>query len=153
VFLQTRNVFEADVPLSVEGAGSPSNTMWPGPRPTLHEVASWSIQRLATTHQHYRQTLPASVNPKLYLGADVPLSVGELVAHLTQCGLGWGLPPYQVAPRSIQPFGHRIDRQTDNSPIKSDSTGRIVLQTVAQKFCKDCMWATFCIWLSCDPRS
>jgi len=24
--------------------GSPSNTMWPGPRPTLYQVASWSIQ-------------------------------------------------------------------------------------------------------------
>jgi len=25
---------------------------------------------------------------------------------LAQCGLGWGLPPYQVASWSIQPFGH-----------------------------------------------
>jgi len=26
--------------------------------------------------------------------------------HVTQCGLGWGLPSYQVASWSIQPFGH-----------------------------------------------
>jgi len=31
---------------------------------------------------------------------------GELGAHLTQCGLGWGPPPYQVASWSIQPFGN-----------------------------------------------
>jgi len=29
----------------------------------------------------------------------------ELAPHLTQCGLGWGLPLYQVASWSIQPFG------------------------------------------------
>ena len=31
---------------------------------------------------------------------------GELGPHLIQCGLGRGLPPYQVASWSIQPFGH-----------------------------------------------
>jgi len=30
----------------------------------------------------------------------------ELCHHLTQCGLGWGLLPYQVASSSIQPFDH-----------------------------------------------
>jgi len=30
-------------------------------------------------------------------GGAVPLSMGELGPHLTQCGLGRGLPPYQVA--------------------------------------------------------
>jgi len=29
--------------------------------------------------------------------------------HLTQCRLGRGLPPYQVAFWSIQPFGHNSD--------------------------------------------
>jgi len=38
------------------------------------------------------------------LGA-VPL-LGELDPHITQCGLGRGLPPYQVASWSIQRFGH-----------------------------------------------
>jgi len=31
---------------------------------------------------------------------------GTLGHHLTQCGLGWGLPLYQVASWFIQPFGH-----------------------------------------------
>ena len=31
------------------------------------------------------------------VGAAVPLSVGELGPHLTQCGLGRTLPAYQVA--------------------------------------------------------
>jgi len=31
---------------------------------------------------------------------------GELCPHVTQCGLGLGLLPYQVASWSIQPFGH-----------------------------------------------
>ena len=39
-------------------------------------------------------------------GPAVSLSVGELGPHLTQCRLGRGLPPYQVASWSIQPFGH-----------------------------------------------
>jgi len=30
------------------------------------------------------------------VGAAVPLSLGELGLHLTQCRLGRGLPPYQV---------------------------------------------------------
>jgi len=30
-------------------------------------------------------------------GADVPLSVRELGPNLTQCRLGRGLPPYEVA--------------------------------------------------------
>jgi len=31
---------------------------------------------------------------------------GKLRPHLKQCGLGWGLPPYQVVSWSIQLFGH-----------------------------------------------
>jgi len=31
---------------------------------------------------------------------------GELGPHVTQCRLGHGLPPYQVASWSYQPFGH-----------------------------------------------
>jgi len=66
-------------------AGSPSNTMSPGPRPTstpsgiLIHPAVWPQQTWAENW-----------------GA-VPLSEGELGPHLTQCGLGQGLPPYQVA--------------------------------------------------------
>ena len=35
----------------------------------------------------------------------LPLFRGELGPHLTQCRLGRGLPHYQVASLSIQPFG------------------------------------------------
>jgi len=41
--------------------------------------------------------------------AHLPVSChlwGELGSHLAQCGLGWGLPPYQVASWCIQPFRH-----------------------------------------------
>jgi len=66
-----------------------------------------------------------------------PFWEGQLAPHLTHCGLGWGLPLYQVSSWSIQPFGHNTptsqtgqkDRQTGQW---SDSTGRTVLQTTAQ---------------------
>ena len=61
-----------------------------------------------------------------------PLTVSP---RLTQCGLVWGLPSYQVASWSIQPLGHNTPTsqagQTDRTD--NDSTGRTVLQTVAQK--------------------
>jgi len=42
---------------------------------------------------------------KLGRGSD-PFWEGGLGPHLTQCRLGQGLPPYQVASGSMQPFGH-----------------------------------------------
>ena len=39
-------------------------------------------------------------------GLLYPFFWGELGPHLTQCGLRWGLPLYQVSSWSIQPFGH-----------------------------------------------
>jgi len=51
-------------------------------------------------------------------GAAVPLSVGELGSHLTQCHLGRGLPPYQMASWSIQSFGHNTPTlQTDRTMV------------------------------------
>ena len=54
--------------------------------------------------------------------------------RLTKCGQGWGLPACQVSSLSIQPFGlatiHQRYRETGQ---RSDSIGRTVLQTVAQK--------------------
>jgi len=44
-------------PFGGGGAGSPSNTMWPGPRPYLH--AKFHLDpsnRLSTIHQRHRQT-------------------------------------------------------------------------------------------------
>jgi len=48
----------------------------------------------------------ATIDMDQKLGVCVPLGEGELGPHLTQCDQGWGLPPYQVASWSIQPFGH-----------------------------------------------
>jgi len=58
--------------------------------------------------------------------------------HLTQCGLGRGLPPYQVAFWSIQAFGQNTpmlhtDRRKGQTGQRSDSIWRTVLQTVDQK--------------------
>jgi len=58
----------------------------------------------------------ATVDMGRKVGAAVALSVEELGPHLTQCRLGRGLPPYQVAPWSIQPFGHNTPTlQTDRT--------------------------------------
>ena len=69
------------------GTESPSNTMSTGPRPT---------------------SVPSGM-PEL---GCCPLSVWELHPHLTQrgVGLGRGLPAYQVASWSLQPFGHSRHR-------------------------------------------
>jgi len=40
------------------------------------------------------------------LGGCAPFLGGEMGPHLAQCGLGRGLPPYQVASWHIQLFGH-----------------------------------------------
>jgi len=75
-------------------AGSPSNTKTPGPRPT-------SIPSGILVH-------PA-VWPQRTLVKNwglAPLGEEELAPHLTQCRVGRGLPPYQVASWSMQPFGH-----------------------------------------------
>jgi len=66
-----------------------------------------------------------------------PFQLGELGPHQTQCRLGRGLPPHQVANWSIQPFDHntptlqthRTDRQ-DNGP--RIAWGELLLVTVAQ---------------------
>jgi len=41
----------------------------------------------------YERRLACVRKPRKWGGAAVPLSVGELGPHLTQCGLGRGLPP------------------------------------------------------------
>ena len=47
----------------------------------------------------------ATINMGRKLGA-VPFLGGGAGPHQAQCGLGRGLPQYQVAPWSRQPFGH-----------------------------------------------
>jgi len=66
-----------------------------------------------------------------------PLGEGELGPHLTQCGQGRGLHACQVSSWSVQPFGHSARTsqtgQTGQDRQRTDSLGRTVLQTVAQK--------------------
>ena len=118
----------------IGGAASPSNTMSPGPRPTsipsgiLIHPAFWPQQTWAEVYTD--AGLPASVNCKSG-GAAVPLTIGELGPHLTQCGLGRGLLPYQVAFCSIQPFGHNTPTLQDRQ--RSDSIKWAILQMNAQK--------------------
>jgi len=73
------------------GAASPSNTMWPGPRSTFIQWRFQPSSRMATIDMNRK------------LGGCAPFKGGE--HHL-----GWGLPPYQVASSSIQPFGHNRHR-------------------------------------------
>jgi len=89
---------------------------------------------VAETGDHF-----ATIDIGRKLGAAVPpvfcRGWEELGPHLTQYGLGRGLPPYQMAPWSIQPFGHntptlQADRQDRQ---RSDSIWRTVSQMVAQK--------------------
>jgi len=83
-----------DVPFFLGIAGSPLNTVaWPRPTSTssgiLVHPAVWPQRTLAEN-----------------LGL-CPFRGGELVSHLTQCRVNRGLPPYQVASWSMQPFGHK----------------------------------------------
>ena len=84
-------------------------TQWPWLRPTSVSsgIDPWSC--LATTDMSQNW------------GSEPFFWGGELGPHLTQCRLGRGLPPYQVASSSIQPIGH-------NTPM-SQTQDRTVRQT------------------------
>jgi len=75
------------------------------------------LLRWATVWLHNRHGLKSGgrlLCPFLWGELGRPFPWRELVPNLTQCRLGWGLPPYQVAPCSIQPFGHNtLMLQTD----------------------------------------
>jgi len=86
----------AAVPFSVGEAGSPSNTISPGPRPT--SVPSGILIHPAIWPQ---QTWAKSGG-----GLLCPFLGQKLGPYLPQCSLGRGLPPHQVTSWSIQPFGH-----------------------------------------------
>jgi len=83
------------VPLSWEGAESPSNTNSPGLRPMT--VPSAILIHPAVWPQTWVENLGRSSHF---------LETGERGSHLTQSRLSRGLSPYQVASESIQPFGH-----------------------------------------------
>jgi len=61
---------------------------------------------ITTAQQYRRWATVATIDMGRKEGATVLLSRGELGPRLTQCGLGRGLLPYQVASSSIRPFGH-----------------------------------------------
>jgi len=118
-------------------AGSPSNTMSPGPMPT--SIPSGILIHPAV----WRQRTWAK-----NWGVAVPLLDGELGPHLTQCGHGRGLPcaNFHLDPSSRLATIHQRYRQTGQDRQigqRSDSIGRTVLQTIAQKL-KPCLVA------SCD---
>jgi len=97
-----------------------------------YQVASWSMQPFG--RNGYR--------PKI--GGLCPFRGGELGPHLTQCGQGRGLPACQVSSWFVKPFGHNTPTsQSDRQDRQgSDSIGRTVLQTVAQKWMAP--WKTQC---------
>ena len=66
-----------------EGAGFPSNTMWPGPRPI--SVPSGTMIHQPVGHNRH--------GPKIGEGCPAYLGRGA-GSHLAQCGLGRGLPSY-----------------------------------------------------------
>jgi len=97
------------------GAGSPSNKMWTGPRPT-YEVASMQ------SFGHYRhgprliRTKATTASINFESGAAVPLSVGSWYP----CNTMWpeprptSIPSGIIIHPSIQPFGHNTSTlQTD----------------------------------------
>ena len=68
--------------------------------------------------------------------ATVPLSVGELGPHITQCRLGRGLPPY--AKWHLDPSNHlatiyQCYRLTGQTGQRYHSTGRTTICNVRQK--------------------
>ena len=66
-------------------------------------------------------------------GSAVPRGGREMGPHLTQCRLGRGLPKYQVASWSIQPFAHNTPQlryRQENGPV---AYGGPLLVTVARK--------------------
>jgi len=94
------------VPLYMGRAGSPSNKMWPGSRPTsvlngiLIHPAIWPQQTWAENW---------GICP-FFLG-------GELGPHLTQCGLGktYLHTKWHPNPSNLLAIIHQHYRQTDNS--------------------------------------
>jgi len=86
------------------GAGSPSNTKSPGPRPTsipsgiLVHPAVWP-QRIWAENWGAVPFFVAWAKAYVYAQFHdcAPFGGGQLGPHLTQCGLGQGLRPCQVS--------------------------------------------------------
>ena len=96
------------------GPESPSNTMSLGQKPT--SLPSGILIHPGIWPQQIR-----AENWGL-----CPFGGGEVGSHLTQCGLGPGLPPYQVATWSIKSFGynrHGLKVGRELCPFNAKSPG------------------------------
>jgi len=115
-----------------EGAGSPSNTMWPGP---VYLRTKWHLNpssRLATM----------DTGRKLGAGELCPFWGGKLGPHLTQYSRRprpTCMPSFILIHPTVWPqYTNVADRQTGQ---RSDIVGRTVLQAVAQKLsAKSILW-------------
>jgi len=80
------------------------------------------LESLTRAQQYLRWVTAATIDTGRKEGGAVvnccaPFA-GELGPRLTQCGLGRGLLPYQVASSSIQPFCHsRLEPKTGAMPL------------------------------------
>jgi len=73
----------------------------------LHIITTNQYNLVTRAQQLLRwTTVPEQSGSKSRRGQLSPFPWRELGPHLTQCRLGRGLPPYQMASWSIQPFGH-----------------------------------------------
>ena len=103
--------------------------------PIQHKV-TWAKAYLHTKWHLNPSSRLTTTDMGRKLAGAVPLLGGELDPHLTQCGLGRGLPPCQVSFWSIQPFGHStLTSQTDRTDMTgqwSDSIGWTILKMVDQ---------------------
>jgi len=81
----------------------------------------------------------------------VPISRGEkLGPHLTQSRMGRGLPPYQVASSSTQPFGH--NRQAENWGYRGGELGPYLAQCSLGRGLPPCQLLSLSIQPFCHNR-
>jgi len=127
MFLENHNNYNKQGPKILGGLGPHLTQSRLGRGLPPYQVASLSIQPFSRN----------GYGPKMGV---CPLGGGELGPHLTQCGHSRGLPACQVSSWSVKPFGHNTptlqtgqDRTDTTDRQRSDSIGRTVLQTVAQK--------------------
>ena len=119
-------------------AGSPSSTMWPGPRLTMPSA----ILIHPAVWPQYTWT-------EKWGGSCAPLGEGEVGPHLIQCGQGRGLHACQLAKFHLYSSNHLAaihqrhrdtdktrQLKTDMTRRRTDSIWRTVLQTVVLKVCK-----------------
>jgi len=83
-----------------------------------------------------------------------PFTLGKLGPHLTQCRLGRGLPPYQVASWFIQQFNHNTLTLQDRHTHRHQFTP-ILIFTITLLILSQFLWSPYVIgqtiiFLPCD---